>query len=589
MKENEELLKQIKNLPNVPGCYLYKNKNKELIYVGKAKDLKKRVSSYLNKASNLKTMLLVNEIHNLDYIATTNEKEALVLEQNLIKKYHPKFNILLMDDKRYPYIQITNEKDPQYKYVRKANKDKGKFYGPFPDGTGAREILKLLERIFPLRKCSGNLKKPCMYYHIHQCSGACFQEVPKSYYDGIIEKIDNFFKGNVNDIKKQLVNTMTVNATNLQFEAANRIKILLEKIDIFLSQQLVEFQDFINRDFINYVIEDNLISAVTFFYRNGKLQATDTLVTTNNFDDIQDFFRNYCSQLYSKNTLPKEIYLPKEIQSEDLKLLFSNVKFLYPTIGSKLTILNNAKTNAIYGLKNYLLKSKLTEINPMVVLKQWLNLAKLNHLEVFDVSNLLQEAAVGGMIVYKNGKPSLKDYRRFILDKNLKDDYHRFSEMIYRRYYRLLIDNLPLPDLIIVDGARLQVKACKEQLEILNLNIPIIGLVKNKKHQTDHVINEDFQIIKIPKNDISFLFLTNLQDQVHNYAIKFHRQKRSQNMVNSFLANIPGIGPKLQKQIMEEFITFEQLQNASLEQLKKVIKSKVILQRIVKELDSFKN
>lgn len=587
MKKNKDLMAEIKNLPNVPGCYLYKNKKDEIIYVGKAKALKTRVSTYFNRVNNYKTMQLVNDIESLDFITTTNEKEALILEQTLIKKYHPKYNILLADDKRYPYIQVTNEKDPQYKYVRKAKRDQGRYYGPFPDGTGAREILKLLERIFPLRKCAGNLGKPCLYYHLGQCSGACFKEVPWSYYQEQINKIDQFFKGNVALTKQQLQHSMNISSENLQFEAANRIKSLLEKIDIFLSQQLVEFQDFSNRDFINYLKEDNLISVVTLFYRNGKLQAKDEQVVKNNYLDIQDFIRNYITQLYSKNTLPQEIYLPHEIEFNDLKLLFPNIKFIHPIKGKKEQILAIAKTNAVYAWKNYLEKSKTNQINMMKVLGQWLKVDDINHLEVFDVSNLYQNASVGAMIVYKDGKPSFNDYRRFLLNPEIKDDYHRFGEMIYRRYYNLLINKLSLPDLIIVDGGKPQIRATLEQLELLNIKVPVIGLAKNKKHQTDRIINDKFQIVNIPKNDICFLFLANLQDQVHNYAIKYHKLKRSQSMINSFLAAVPGIGPKLQKEILRQFPDFKDLQNASYDELKKVVKTKTVMDKLWSELHSF--
>lgn len=587
MKQNKILMEEIKNLPNVPGCYLYKNKDGEIIYVGKAKSLKKRVSTYFNRVTNSKTMHLVNNISSLDFITTTNEKEALILEQTLIKKYQPKYNILLTDDKRYPYIQVTNEKDPQYKYVRKAKKDQGRYYGPFPDGTGAREILKLLERIIPLRKCAGNLGKPCLYYHLGQCSGACFKEVPWSYYQEQINKIDQFFKGNVSEIKKQLQHSMNISSENLQFEAANRIKVLLEKIDLFLSQQLVEFQDFLNRDFINYLKEDNLISIVTLFYRNGKLQAKDEEVVKNNYLDIQDFIRNYLSQLYSKNTLPKEIYLPHEINFIDLKVLFPTVKFIHPVKGKKEQILDIAKTNAVYAWKNYLEKSKTKEVNMMKILAQWLKLKKIDYLEVFDVSNLYQNASVGAMIVYKNGKPSFNDYRRFLLNPQIKDDFHRFGEMIYRRYHNLLINRQKLPDLIIVDGGKPQITSTLEQLNLLNLKIPVIGLAKNKKHQTDRVINDNYQVVHIPKNDITFLFLAHLQDQVHNYAIKYHKLKRSQSMINSFLAAIPGIGPKLQKEILVKFPDFKDLQNATYDELKKVVKAKAVLNKLWDELHSF--
>lgn len=587
MKKNKVLMEEIKNLPNVPGCYFFKNSSAEIIYVGKAKALKKRVTSYVTKVNNFKTMQLVNDISSLDFITTSNEKEALILEQTLIKKYHPKYNILLADDKRYPYIQVTNEKDPQYRYVRKATKDQGRYYGPFPDGTGARDILKLLERIFPLRKCAGNLGKPCLYYHLSQCSGACFKDVPWSYYQDQINRIDQFFKGNVVEIKRQLQNTMSISSENLQFEAANRIKVLLEKIDIFLAQQLVEFQDFSNRDFINYIKEDNLISVVTLFYRNGKLQAKDEQVANNNYLDIQDFIRNYCSQLYSKNTLPQEIYLPDEIDFNDLNLMFPTIKFIHPVKGKKEQILAIAKTNAVYAWKNYLEKSKTNQVNMMKVLGQWLKLPKVNHLEVFDVSNLYQNASVGAMIVYKDGKPSFNDYRRFLLNPEVKDDYHRFSEMIYRRYYSLLINKLILPDLIIVDGGKPQINATLEQLNLLNLKIPIIGLVKNRKHQTDRVLNDKFQIVHIPKNDICFLFLANLQDQVHNYAIKYHKLKRSQSMINSFLAAIPGVGPKLQKEILLKFSDFKTLQAASYEELKQIVKPKTVLNKLWQELHSF--
>jgi len=347
VQKDSLLQDKIKILPNSSGCYLFKDDLNNLIYVGKAKDLKKRVTSYLNKASNFKTMQLITAMADVDYIMTSNEKEALILEQTLIKKHHPKYNILVADDKKYPYIQITNHRDPQYRYVRKAMKQEGHYYGPFPDGTGAREILKLLERIFPLRKCLGNLGKPCLYYHLEQCSGACFQKIPPSYYEDMISKIDQFFKGNVNTIKKQLINSMTVSAENLQFENANRIKILLSKIDLFLTQQVVEFQDYGNRDFINFLIEDNMVVLITLFYRNGKLQAKDEQIVVNNYLDMQDLIRNYCQQLYSKNTLPSEIYLPALIDLDELRLLFPQVKFICPLKGVKEHILSLVKTNAM--------------------------------------------------------------------------------------------------------------------------------------------------------------------------------------------------------------------------------------------------
>ncbi|WP_375317866.1 excinuclease ABC subunit UvrC [Spiroplasma endosymbiont of Virgichneumon dumeticola] len=589
MAKNILLQEKIKILPNIAGCYLFKDTFNNLIYVGKAKDLKKRVTSYLNKASNFKTMLLVNDITDVDFITTSNEKEALILEQTLIKKHHPKYNILLADDKKYPYIQITNHRNPQYRYVRSATKKDGRYYGPFPDGTGARDILKLLERLFPLRKCNGNLGKPCLYYHLAQCSGACFKTVLVSYYEDMINKIDQFFKGNVGVIKKTLINNMTTSAENLQFENANRIKILLSKIDLFLSQQVVEFQDYGNRDFINFLIEDDMVVLITLFYRNGKLQAKDEQIVQNNYLEIQDLIRNYCQQLYSKNTLPSEIYLPHTIDTTELKILFPQVKFILPIKGSKEHILTLVKTNAIYAWNNYLQSSKTnnTPINMMKVLSQWIKIPNLNHLEIFDVSNLQHNASVGGMIVYKNGSPSFNDYRKFLLDPKIPDDYHRFSEMIYRRYHHLIINQLPLPDLIIVDGGKPQITATLEQLSSLNLKIPIIGLAKNQKHQTDRIINDKMQTINIPKNDACFLFLSKIQNQVHSYAIKYHKLKRSQSMINSVLATIPGIGMQMQNKILAVFPTWEDLQNATSEQLFKIIKSKTVTGKLWKELHSF--
>lgn len=588
MIEKTLLQTKIKLLPNIAGCYLFKDALNNLIYVGKANSLKKRVTSYLNKASNFKTMLLVNDIYDVDYITTTNEKEALILEQTLIKKHHPKYNILLADDKKYPYIQITNSHDPQYRYVRSAIKKEGHYYGPFPDGTGAREILKLLERIFPLRKCAGNLGQPCLYYHLQQCSGACFKSVPASYYQAMIAKIDQFFKGNVHAIKKNLINNMNISAENLQFENANRIKILLSKIDLFLSQQIVEFQDYGNRDFINFLIEDEMVVLITLFYRNGKLQAKDEQIVANNYLEIQDLIRNYCQQLYSKNTLPSEIYLPDTINLKQLKLLFPQVKFISPLKGTKEHILTLAKTNAIYAWNNFLQTKQVNApVNMMKILSQWLKIANINHLEVFDVSNLYQSASVGAMIVYKNGNPSFNDYRKFLLDPNTLDDYHRFSEMIYRRYHHVVIKKLPLPDLIIVDGGKPQINATLNQLSLLKLKIPVIGLAKNHKHQTDKIINDKMQVINIPKNDPCFLFLSKLQDQVHNYAIKYHKAKRSQSMLNSVLSSVPGIGLQLQNRILQQFPTWELLTGASKKELLLIVKSKIILEKLWKELHSF--
>lgn len=580
--QNKVLLQaKIKLLPHVAGCYLFKDNINTLIYVGKAKDIKKRVTSYLTKASNYKTIALVNRIVDIEYITTANEKEALILEQTLIKKYHPQYNILLADDKQYPYIQITNNRHPQYRYVRRVVKQAGHYYGPFPDGVGARDILKLLERIFPLRKCKGKLNKPCLYYDLGQCSGACFKIVPVSYYETMINKIDQFFKGNVGVIKKKLIFDMTSSAENLQFENANRIKNLLSKIDLFLSQQIVEFQDYGHRDFINFLIKDEIVVFVTLFYRYGKLQAKDQQIITHNGLEIQDLMRNYCQQLYSNNTLPTEIYLPLEIENIDLKLLFPNVKLLVPVKGIKHHILTLAKTNALYAFQNW--QHKQTDNSPAVIMKslaQWLQIPSINHLEVFDVSNLQQSASVGAMIVYKNGSPSFNDYRRFLLNPNVYDDYHRMGEIIYRRYHHLVINQLPLPDLIIVDGGKPQITSALEQLALLKLKIPIIGLVKNDKHQTHNIMNDKYQIIKIPPTNPCFLFLSKLQDQVHNYALKYHQVKRSQTMFNSILATVGGVSPELQTKITTQFPTWEQLLNATKDQLLIIVKSEILVEKI---------
>ncbi|QGS51680.1 excinuclease ABC subunit UvrC [Spiroplasma tabanidicola] len=583
---------QLKTLPEKPGCYMYFNKDNKVIYVGKAKNLKKRVSSYFTKAHDVKTTKLVRDIVKLETIITLNEKESLLLEQNLIKKYKPRYNIVLNDDKNYPYIAITNEKDPEYIYVRNYNAKNKKSFGPFPDGSSARKILRTIERIYPLRRCKGNLGHPCTYYYIQQCSGACFKEVEQTYYENQIKKIENFFLGVSDDVQNILESKMLQAAKNLQFEEAQRIKEIIEHLKFTTEKQDVDLNDNINRDIFNYYEFENYICFTVLFYRSGKLSLKNNEVIKNEGQDINDLFKSYILQIYTKNLVPDFIGIPIEINVEDLKLYLEKNIINENDLNTN-RLLNLAKENAKEFLFQKLHYANNNNITKEDILKQLQVLLKLDsfpyHIEMYDVANMLDEYVTGAMVVFKNGIVSKNDFRKYNIEINEKGDYHRIKEMIYRRYSKDADFPEKWADLLIMDGGIIQVHAAKEALKSLNINIPIMGLVKNDNHKTESILDLEERKIEIDKKSDLFKLLENFQLRVHNYAISGFRKRQQKGILKEdYISKVKGLGDIKIKKLYENFKSISSMQTLSVDQLNEVIKNKKIAEILFEHLKNYK-
>ena len=574
---SEHLEHKLALLPDKPGCYLMKDKNGDVIYVGKAKKLKNRVSSYFVGAHNYKTTKLVHEIVDFDYIVTDSEKEALLLEINLIKDYSPKYNISFMDNKYYPYIQLTKERHPRLKIVRNAQDKKHRHFGPFPDGTAARETFKLLNRLYPLRKCNHIPKKPCLYYSLNQCLAPCIQTVDEETYKQITSSITKFIQGDTKQIINELQEKM-YNASEVQnYELAKECRDLISHIQHVTSKQHVQFNDLVDRDIVGYYHDKGYLCLQLFFMRNGKLLARDLNLVPMQ-DDFQEQIISFLVLFYQENTEPKELLVPKEL---DISLLQEIIKckIIKPQKGNKANLVAMANENAKEQLeKKFLLiqKNEASTIGAIKQLGSLLNIDLPRRIELFDNSNIQGSYAVAGMVCFKDGVPSKKDYRKFkIKTVEGPDDYASMKEVIYRRYYRVLMEGLEKPDLIIVDGGKGQIKVAKEVIDSLNLNIMVCGLAKDDKHSTSMLLDSEGNEVAIDKKSELFFLLVRMQDEVHRYAISFHKNVRSKSLFQSILDNVEGIGPKRKKLLLKEFGSVKQLKEASLEQLEKVLPKEV--------------
>ncbi|WP_294578141.1 excinuclease ABC subunit UvrC [uncultured Thomasclavelia sp.] len=564
-------------LPLQPGCYLMKDKNNEVIYVGKAKKLKNRVSSYFVGAHNYKTTKLVQEIVDFDYIVTDSEKEALLLEINLIKDYSPKYNISFMDNKYYPYIQLTREKDPTLKIVRNAQEKKHKHFGPFPDGTAARETFKLLNRLFPLRKCNHIPKKPCLYYSLNQCLAPCIQEVDPEDYKKISSQITKFIQGDTKEVIDNLTDKMMAASDVQNYELAKECRDLITYINHVTSKQHVQFNDLVDRDIVGYYHDKGYLCLQLFFMRNGKLLARDLNLVPMQ-EDYQEQIVSFLVRFYQENTEPKELLVPKDLNVDLLQEIIS-CKIIKPQKGNKASLVEMANENAKEQLeKKFLLiqKNEAATIGAVKQLGAALNIKMPRRIELFDNSNIQGAYAVAGMVCFKDGVPSKKDYRKFkIKTVEGPDDYASMKEVIYRRYYRVLMDGLERPDLIIVDGGKGQIKVAKEVIDALNLDIPVCGLAKDDRHSTSMLLDSNGQEVAIDRKSELFFLLTRMQDEVHRYAISFHKNVRSKSLFQSILDDVEGIGPKRKKLLLRKFGSVKKLKEASLEDLQEVLPGEV--------------
>ena len=582
-------------IPHLPGSYQMKNSDGVIIYVGKAKDLKKRVNSYFNRPQTGKTAKMVSEIADFTYIVASSELEAFLLEFNLIKQYDPKYNILLKDDKSYPYIEYISKPYPKLQVSRYLNirkKDKKMLFGPYPNAYAARKIVSLINRLYPLKKCDTMPKKVCLYYHIGECLGYCERHVDKEKLQVMENEILSFLRGNADVLKNKILEKINMYSEQLNFEMALELKKELNYISIILDKQKMELHDYVNRDIIGYYFNKGYLSIQILFLRNGRMVGghTDIFPVVSTLEDELD---TYIMNFYSRHEVPKEILCPKEVNTEILSEITSS-SFLVPIKGKKKKLVDMAQENAKINLENELEiivrdEEKTEKANDE--LRDILGLKKLDRIDLFDNSNLFGSFTVSCMVVFKNGRPAKKEYRKYKISLDKNDDYHTMQEVIYRRYYRALVDKTELPDLIIVDGGINQMNACMEILNSLNLSIRVCGLRKNDKHRTNDLIDSvGYKTVEIDKSSPVFHYLTRMQDEVHRYTISYHRTIRSKGAISSVLDNIEGIGTKRKKELIKTFGSISKIENASIEELSKIIPeaTAIRLQEYLKEKDEEK-
>lgn len=573
---------KLAQIPNKPGSYQMRNKDGVIIYVGKAKNLHRRVNSYFNRTQTGKTAKMVSEIADFTYIVTATELESLLLEINLIKQYNPKYNVLLKDDKSYPYIEYIEKPYPKLKvsrYLQIRKKDHKKLFGPYPNAYAARRIVNLLNRLYPLKKCDGNPKKVCLYYHIGECLGYCEKNIDQEKLKKMQEDILGFLNGNDKILKDKILEKMDSYSKALNFELALELKKELDYINIVLSKQKITLQDLTNRDCIGYYFNNGYISVQILFIRNGKIVGghTDLFPVVSDLEEEMD---SYITRFYARHEIPKEILVSEEIASSVLQNYFEN-KLVVPQKGQKKKLVEMATENARINLENELelvLKKEYFTEDANEELRKILHLDTLDRIDLFDNSNLFGDWSVSGMVVFKNGVPAKNEYRKYKISFDKNDDYGMMREVIYRRYQRALVEKTELPNLIIVDGGVGQIHACKEVLEALNLPIKVCGLKKNDKHRTNDLVDGDtLELIDIQKASNVFHYLTRMQDEVHRYTITYHRTVRSKGSISSVLDNIPGIGAKRKKELIKTFGSVTKMENASLEELSKILPKEVAI------------
>ncbi|MFD1956165.1 excinuclease ABC subunit UvrC [Paenibacillus thailandensis] len=602
---NELIRNKLALLPDKPGCYLMKNGEGTIIYVGKAKVLKNRVRSYFNGSHNGKTQRLVSEIRDFDFIVTGSNIEALILECNLIKQYHPRYNVLLKDDKTFPYIKITAEAHPRLEVTRKIVKDKGKYFGPYPNAFAAQQTKKLLDRLYPLRKCKTLPDKVCLYYHIGQCIAPCEYEVQPGTYEKMVQEITKFLNGGHDAVRAELESKMAAAAEQLEFERAKEYRDQIIAIDAVMEKQKITLNDALDRDVFGYATDKGWMCVQILYMRKGKLIERHA-TTFPYYGEEYDDFLTFVTQYYSDNpALPKQILLPlpaagagEEMQGLDeiTSMLqdWLHVKVLMPQRGAKSEVVSMAIDNAKIMLED---KFRLIErdeersVKASEGLGKRLGLPELHRIEAFDNSNIQGTNPVSAMVVFTDGKPDRKEYRKYkVRTVQGPDDYETMREVIRRRYERVLKENLPRPDLIVVDGGKGQISAAIDILENeLGLDIPVCGLVKDEKHKTAQLmIGEPPEIVPLPRDSQEFYLLQRIQEEVHRFAITFHREQRAKSMVASRLDSIPGVGEKRRKALLKHFGSLKKIKEASVEDFKPLSIGEKLARQILDALNEEK-
>ncbi|WP_096269612.1 excinuclease ABC subunit UvrC [Paucisalibacillus globulus] len=592
---NQKIQEKLAVLPPKPGCYLMKDKHNTIIYVGKSKLLKNRVRSYFTGAHDQKTQRLVQEIVDFEYIITSSEIEALILEMNLIKKYDPKYNVMLKDDKSYPYLKITSERHPRLLITRKVKKDKGRYFGPYPNVIAARETKKLLDRIYPLRKCNNPSGKPCLYYHMNQCL-ACSEKPPsEEYYKDIIHDITSFLQGGFKEIKQNLIQKMQDASEQLNFERAKELRDQIQHIEVVMEQQKMTLNDRVDRDVFGYSYDKGWMCIQVFFIRQGKLIERDVSVFPF-FDEPDETFISFIGRFYlhENHPKPKQIFVPIGTETELLQELLE-LDVHTPYRGKKKELVELAMENAKASLlEKFSIIERDEELTILAVdkLGSALNIEIPHRIEAFDNSNIQGADPVSAMVVFVDGKPSKKDYRKYkIKDVKGPDDYETMREVIRRRYTRVLKDSLPLPDLILVDGGKGQMSAAIDVLENeLGLDIPLCGLAKDDKHRTSELLyGEPPSVVPLERQSQEFYLIQRIQDEVHRFAITFHRQLRGKNLFQSELDKIPGVGEKRRKLLLSHFKSVKEIRNASIQDITKLGIPQNVAEIVLQHLNETEN
>ncbi|MCR0377690.1 excinuclease ABC subunit UvrC [[Clostridium] innocuum] len=565
---------KLKILPAMPGCYLMKNKDGDIIYVGKAKKLKQRVRQYFVGAHDFKTTRLVSNIDDFEYIVTSSEKEALLLEINLIKKHTPPYNIMFMDDKSYPYLKLTKENAPVLKVVRNTKDRKAHYFGPFPDSGAAWETAKLLNRIYPLRKCRRMPKKEFLYYHMGQCLAPCIRDIDERVYADMVSGIQKFMRGDVREMLDTLHREMEQASEELLFEKAQEKLSLIHAIEHVTAKQQIDFKDRKDRDVFGYYVDKGYISIQGFFLRGGKLLER-TLSIEPLYENEADAFVSFILQYYANNPLPQEILIPKEYDITHLEEIL-DTKILQPLRGDKLKLVDMVLANAKNAHEQKFELVERKESRRYEGMEQLCNLLQkeIHRIELFDNSHISGTHNVSGMVVYRDGEPSKKDYRTFRLGEYISD-LDSMKEVIYRRYFRLLKEGARFPDLLIVDGGYLQIEAAREIIEALDIPLTICGLVKDDNHRTSNLMDVNGNILPVKRDSSLFFLLTQMQDEVHRFAISYHRKLRGKAMTKSILDEVEGIGEVRKKEIWKHFKSLKRLKEATIEEIRQVVPEKV--------------
>ncbi|MBR1581590.1 MAG: excinuclease ABC subunit C [Bacilli bacterium] len=576
---NERIKNDINLLPDKPGVYQMFDKDGTIIYVGKAKNLKNRVSQYFLNAQVGKTFAMVSHVDHFQIIITNNEKEAFLLEMNLIQKYMPRYNILLKDDKHYPYIAIHNVKHPYISIARKINDKRCEYFGPYPRSSSAFDVIDLLNKLYPLRKCNTVPKTACLYYHLGQCLGPCIREVTKEEYDEILDSIRRFLKGDNKEVLSKLKAQIKELSNNLEFERANELKKYYEAILHINDQQHIELQDKVDRDIFAFYTQENYCSLSLFIYRKGELIGKRNF-TYEIIGDLNEFIVNLISQYYEYNLLPKEIVVGTEEIKERLESLL-DAKIVTTTRGKLFDLIGVVQENAKDDLKEHFVSARLDDDKLEVLerLGEILHIPTPYNIELFDNSHLQGTNAIGAMVNFINGEPNKRGYRTYnIMSENKKDDLSSMEEVLTRRYSRLRDEGQKFPDLVILDGGENQLNIGKKVFNQLNISINLVGLVKSDKHKTNGLLDVNGNEFYFEDDKPLFYMLTRMQDEVHRFAIKTHIKKRSKSVFVSIFDGIEGLGPKKRELLLKRFNTIEELSNASLEEFEQILPKNIALQ-----------